>query len=334
MAATKGTGGRSGTRASVRDVAQLAGVSTQTVSRALNNSPQLREETRRRVLDAMAQLDYRPNNAARALGTSTTRTLGVVATDITLFGPSIAIAALAVAARAAGKWVATAYADAADDTSVDQAVTHVLDQGVDGLVLVAPHANTRAMLEKRARSLPVVVMYGGPDDFQASAAGLVVDHLVGLGHRRIARVGGPQDWLEESSRRAGHRAALANHGLPEGRMWSGDWSASSGAALAEEIAHAVRGSDGPTAIAAANDQMALGLIHGLLDLGINVPGEVSVTGFDDNPDAGFYRPSLTTVRLDIEGEARRCVSEIFTRDETVAPQPPSLVSRASTAPPN
>src|SRR5262245_52319559 len=94
-----GTTSRAGGRVGVRDVARLAGVSTQTVSRVLNNSASLREETRQRVLEAMAQLDYRPNNAARALGTATTRTLGVVATDVTLFGPTLAIAALATAAR-------------------------------------------------------------------------------------------------------------------------------------------------------------------------------------------------------------------------------------------
>src|SRR4051794_26362073 len=113
---------RRGGRIGVRDVAQLAGVSTQTVSRVLNNSPSLREQTRARVLDAMAELDYRPNNAARALGTATTRTLGVVATDVTLYGPALAVAALATAARDAGRWVATAYADATDEASVHSAL--------------------------------------------------------------------------------------------------------------------------------------------------------------------------------------------------------------------
>ena len=120
------------------------------MSRVLNDSPSLRAETRQRVLAAMAQLDYRPNNAARALGTSTTRTLGVVATDVTLYGPTVAIAALVTAAREADRWIATAYADAGDDASVEAAVVHVLGQGVDGIVLVAPHARTRDALLRRA----------------------------------------------------------------------------------------------------------------------------------------------------------------------------------------
>src|SRR6478735_3076538 len=187
---------RRGGRIGVRDVAQLAGVSTQTVSRVLNDSTSLREETRVRVLDAMAQLEYRPNNAARALGTATTRTLGVVATDVTLYGPALAVAALASAARDAGRWIATAYADATEAASVEAALSHVRGQGVDGIVLVAPHARTRDALLNHASGTPIVVMHGGPVDRQAEGASLVVDHLVGLGHRRIGRLGGPSDWLE------------------------------------------------------------------------------------------------------------------------------------------
>ena len=108
------------------------------------------------------QLDYRPNNAARSLGTARTRILGVVATDVTLFGPSAAIAALAGAARERGRWLSTAYADADDEESVDSAVSHVLGQGVDGIVLVAPHARTRDALLGRALDVPIVIMHGGP----------------------------------------------------------------------------------------------------------------------------------------------------------------------------
>ena len=315
----------------MREVARLAGVSTQTVSRVLNDSPNLREETRQRVLDAMAQVDYRPNNAARALGTATTRTLGVVATDVTLYGPTLAIAELAVAARESGRWIAAAYADATDTGSVDAAVSHVLGQGVDGLVLVAPHARTRDALLARRLDIPVVIMHGGRPDRQAEASGLVVDHLAGLGHRRVARVGGPVDWLEEASRREGYDAAAARHRLVSGPTWFGDWSAESGAALAPDVAAAVRADDGPTGIVVANDQMALGLIGGLAAHGVDVPRDASVAGFDDNDDAAYYRPPLTTVRLDVAGEARRCVAEVF-GEEPAPTEAPELVVRASTQP--
>jgi DNA-binding LacI/PurR family transcriptional regulator len=314
----------------VREVAALAGVSTQTVSRVLNDSPSLREHTRQRVLDAMAELDYRPNNAARALGTATTRTLGVIATDVTLYGPTVAMAALVTAARGAERWIATAYADAGDEASVEAAVAHVLGQGVDGIVLLAPHAHTRDALARRALGIPVVIMHGGDDDRQAEAERLVVEHLVSLGHRRIGRVGGPPDWIEESSRGAGFRAALEAHGLVRGPSWAGDWSAESGAGLAVEIAQAVRSRRRLTAVAVANDQMALGLISGLREHGIEVPADLSVAGFDDNPDAAFYRPALTTVRFDVAGEARRCVAAVFEPRAVVSTDPPVLVVREST----
>jgi DNA-binding LacI/PurR family transcriptional regulator len=324
------TSTRGGGRVGVRDVARLAGVSTQTVSRVLNNSASLREETRQRVLAAMVQLDYRPNNAARALGTATTRTLGVVATDVTLYGPTVAIAALAAATRDSGRWIAAAYADAADAASVDAAVDHVLGQGVDGIVLVAPHARTRDALVSRSLDLPVVIMHGGRPDRQAEGAALAVDHLVSLGHRRIGRVGGPADWLEEASRHEGFDRAMVAHGLAPAHSWSGDWSAESGAALAPEVAEAITAPGGPSGIVVANDQMALGLIAGLVQLGVDVPGRVSVVGFDDNPDAGYYRPALTSVRLDVTGEARRCVAEVFDAEHALATSPPVLVVRAST----
>ena len=323
---------RGGGRVGVRDVAQLAGVSTQTVSRVLNNSSSLRAETRQRVLEAMAQLDYRPNNAARALGTATTRTLGVVATDVTLYGPTLAIAALATAARAQGRWIASAYADATDAASLDAAVAHVLGQGVDGIVLVAAHARTRDALLGRQLGVPIVIMHGGEQDHQAEGSTTAVEHLVQLGHRRIGRLGGPQDWLEEVSRQTGFASALAAHGLVAGPGWTGDWSAESGAALAPDVAAAVRSPGGPTALAVANDQMALGLMAGLAQEGVEVPADLSVVGFDDNPDAAYYRPPLTSVRLDVAGEARRCVAVIFGEEEPGQTDAPLVVVRASTAP--
>ena len=325
---------RGGGRVGVREVAQLAGVSTQTVSRVLNGSESVREDTRHRVLDAMAQLDYRPNNAARSLGTARTRILGVVATDITLFGPSAAIAALAGAARERGRWLSTAYAEADDEESVDSAVSHILGQGVDGIVLVAPHARTRDSLLGRALDVPIVIMHGGPHDRQSEGESLVVEHLVELGHRRIGRLGGPADWIEESSRRVGFEAALTAHGLGPVASWVGDWSAEAGAAAAAEILAAARSPEGPTAIVVANDQMALGLMTSLRARGADVPRDLSVVGFDDNPDAAHYQPALTTVRLDLAGEARRCVAAVFGGDGSEEPGPPELVLRSSTRSPS
>jgi DNA-binding LacI/PurR family transcriptional regulator len=143
----------------------------------------------------------------------------------------------------------------------------------------------------------------------------------------------PDEWIEATARDDGAAAELVEAGLEPGPRWAADWTAAAAAALAPEIAAAVRAADGPTAIAVANDQMALGLMAGLQAAGLRVPDDVSVTGFDDNPDAAFYTPALTTVRLDLMGEARRGIGAVLAAGEQVPPRAPTLVVRDSTARP-
>ncbi|HEX5728084.1 LacI family DNA-binding transcriptional regulator [Microbacterium sp.] len=324
-----------GRRVGVREVARAAGVSTQTVSRVLNERAGIRAETRQRVLDAMAALDYRMNNAARALGTSRTRTIGIIASDASMYGPAVGILALEAAARAAGRWVTAAYADAGDAASVVDAARHLSAQGVDGIVVVAPHARTLSAVDSAGVGVPVVALHGpGAAELQRDAARIAVAHLVGEGHSRIAHLAGPEDWIEAVARAEGFASAASEQGLRTAGLWRGDWTAASGLAAAAEIAAAVRRAHGPTAVFVANDQMALGLIAGLADAGLSVPDDVSVVGVDDNPDAAYYRPALTTVRLDVAGEAARCIAEVVGADadaESAVPiAVPDLVIRAST----
>lgn len=313
-------------RTGMRDVADAAGVSTQTVSRVLNGYPGIRDATRERVLEAVAALDYRVNNAARALGTSLTRTVGVVASDAVLHGPSAGIAALERAARARGRWISTAYTDSDDPADIDAAVRRLLDQGVDGIVLVAAHGSTPL----EGYDVPLVPLYGESGIRQRSAAALVLDHLADLGHRRIVEVAGPADWREALARTGGVADAVARRGLVRDGRVEGDWSAASGSAVADVVADLVRA--GATAVAVANDQMALGLMAGLAARGLAVPEDVSVAGFDDNPDAAFYAPALTTVRLDVEGEAAEAVARVL-GENADPPADPVLVPRASTVRP-
>jgi DNA-binding LacI/PurR family transcriptional regulator len=319
-------------RVGVREVARAAGVSTQTVSRVINDHPGIRAETRERVLETMRTLDYRVNNAARALGTSRTRTIGILVSDASMYGPAVGILALEAAARAAGRWVTAAYADAGDEASVIEAARHLSAQGVDGIIVVAPHARTLTALGDAGIGLPVTSMHSiDRAALQREAAATAVAHLTELGHRRIAHLAGPDDWLEAVARAEGFDHALAERGLSSAGIWRGDWSAASGFAAADGIARAVRGAHPPTAVFAANDQMALGLIAGLVDAGVAVPGEVSVVGVDDNPDAAYYRPALTTVRLDIAGEAARCIADVLGLEAPAAPADPVLIRRASSA---
>lgn len=330
-------------RVGVRDVAALAGVSRQTVSRVLNDHPDVAAETTVRVQKAMADLGYRMNNAARALGTRRSHTLGVLASDALQYGPSRSIAAIEASARDAGYWVSAAFADSGDADAVAAAVDHLVAQGVEGIVVVAPHARTLQTLDALSIGIPVLTLHSaGLGAAGLGAAGVSVDHAAGArlavaaladaGHTRIAHLAGPEDWLEAESRARGFADELAERGLPQGAVIVGDWSARSG----YEAVAAVRAS-GVTAVFAANDQMALGLLSGLHEAGVSVPGEISVVGFDDLPDAAYYWPRLTTVRQDFEELARRVVAALTGRTDAaasdLAPIQPVLVARDSVAPP-
>jgi len=322
----------------VRDVAALAGVSRQTVSRVLNEHPEVAEETRERVLSAMAELGYRMNNAARALGTRRSRTLGVLASNAEQYGPSRSIAAIEASARAAGYWVSAAFAEAGDADAVVAAVDHLIAQGMDGIVVVAPHARTLEALNALRIDVPIVTLHSsgrgarGLSVDQAAGARLAVAELADAGHTRIAHLAGPADWLEAESRADGFAAELAARGLEPGPVIEGDWSAASGYAATVAIIDA-----GVTAVFCANDQMALGLLGGLHEAGVRVPRDISVVGFDDIPDAAYYWPQLTTVRQDFAELARRAVAVVIADADAAAsvldPVAPVLVRRDSVAPP-
>ena len=316
-------------RVGVREVAQRAGVSTQTVSRVINGSTSVRRETTDRVLAAMAELGFRANNAARALGTHLSRTIGVVASDATLYGPTVAISALEAAARERDRWIATAFVDAHDAGSVEAGSDWLVSQGVDGLIVVGPHEPTVDLLARVQRDVPVVAMHRGEGaTAHREGAALAVHHLLDLGHRRFVRIGGPTDWAEESARSRGYDHAVEERGADTVLRRHGDWSAAAGFAAAPDVVAAVH--RGATAVVVANDQMALGLIAGLAEHGTSVPADVSVVGFDDNPDAAFYRPSLTTVAVDMAGEARRCVGAALGDSRSPVANPPRLITRSST----
>lgn len=320
----------------MREVAARAGVSRQTVSRVLNDHPDVAPETQERVRGAMAELGYRMNNAARALGTRRSRTLGVLASDALQYGPSRSIAAIEASARGAGYWVSAAFADAGDSAAVVAAVDHLVAQGVEGIVVVAPHARTLAVLDDLRIDVPVITLHSaghgarGLSVDQTAGARLAVAALADAGHTRIAHLAGPADWLEAESRSDGFMAELAARNLEIGPVIEGDWSAGSGyAAIA-----AVRES-GVTAVFAANDQMALGLLSGLHEAGLAVPDDISVVGFDDIPDAAYYWPQLTTVRQDFEELARRAVAVVIgtVEPDSLVPILPELITRASVAAP-
>ncbi|MBF4572808.1 LacI family DNA-binding transcriptional regulator [Herbiconiux sp. VKM Ac-1786] len=321
--------------ASVFDVAKAAGVSHQTVSRVLNDHPSLRPVTRQKVLDAMRELDYRPNLAARALVTSRSRIIGILSTSSGEYGPASSIAAVEAAARARGYSVSIANADGVDQRSIDEALEHLVDLSAEGIVVIAPQLQVLSALSARSFRIPFVTLQtlrqvDGAELAldQVTGARLATAHLAELGHRRIGHLAGAVDWIDAVSRRAGFAAELETRGIAVGPVAAGDWSAPSGYRAGQELIAA-----GVTAVFSANDQMALGLLHAAHDAGLAVPRDLSVVGFDDTPEAAHYLPPLTTVRQDFAEAGRRALARLLDEDGTSPSAEPALVVRASTAPP-
>jgi DNA-binding LacI/PurR family transcriptional regulator len=322
------------------DVARLAGVSLQTVSRVINDSPHVRAETRDRVLDAMRKLEYQPNSVARALVTGRSRTLGVVSFDTTLYGPASTLLGIERAAHAAGYFVCIVSLEARDRASVTSAVGRLRNQGVDGIVVIAPQDSAAQTVLHLPSGVPIVAAEAGPGGHvplvqvdQVEGARLATQHLLELGHRTVWHVSGPRDWLEAQDRERGWRSTLEEAGAAAPPVLVGDWSPGSGYELGRRLA----GTEGVTAVFVANDQMALGVLRALHEAGRRVPGEISVAGFDDIPEAAYFMPPLTTVRQDFNEMGRRSLHLLLEQiergertpaRETVAP---ALIVRASTA---
>ena len=321
------------------DVARLAGVSHQTVSRVINNHPNTSPSTRAKVQRAIDQLGYRPNTAARALVRGRSGMVGIVTASGSYFGPRSAQHGVGSAARAAG--FAVASIDLADVTrdELSTAIDDLARIGVEGVVVVAGHDAAVDAARSRPSELPVVVVEGdlsrtplsvGVD--QVAGATAAVEHLIGLGHRRIVHVAGPADWAEARARVEGWRTAMSGAGLATQEPLVGDWSAASGF----EAGRVIAADPGVTAVFAGNDQMALGVLLALHEAGRRVPDDVSVVGFDDIPEAAFLTPPLTTVHQDFTDVGARAITVLMAaiHGESASPVPllsPPLVIRRSTA---
>jgi DNA-binding LacI/PurR family transcriptional regulator len=334
-------GDRRKQRVSMADVAQLAGVSSQTVSRVSNGHAGVVESTRRRVLAAMRELGYRPNSAARALRYGQFNTIGVILFGLSETGNSRTVEAIATHAAAEGYAITLIPVGAPTQDNVLGAFTRLGELAVDAVAVI----NEVHLLDANTVALPpgahVIVVdsdagdrYPVVDTDQADGARQAVRHLLDLGHHTVHHVAGPMESYAAERRASAWRRILQEAGRPVPPIERGDWSASSGYEAGLRLA----GVADCTAIFAANDQMALGVLRALHERGRAVPAEVSVVGFDDIPDAGSYLPPLTTVHQDFAEVGRRCVQALLAqiRDEPAGPGtdlvPTRLVVRASTGP--
>jgi DNA-binding LacI/PurR family transcriptional regulator len=332
---------RSRRRAVMADVAALAGVSHQTVSRVLNGADHVRPQTRERVLEAMRLLDYRPNAVARALVTGRSRTLGVVSFDTTLYGPASTLLGIERAAHAQGYYVSIVSMTSLDRDSLVEALARLHRQGVDGILVIAPLVEAVRALPTLRAEVPIVALEAGPEDAvpvvevdQEAGARAATEHLLALGHRCVHHLAGPASFQESIQRERGWRAALAEAGAQAPEPLAGDWSAASGYELGRRLLE----EHDPTAIFVANDQMALGVLRALHEAGRSLPHDLSVVGFDDIPEAAYFLPPLTTVRQDFTEMGERALHLVLAQlagdpAPTRVVVAPELVVRSSTAAP-
>ncbi|MEV6237612.1 LacI family DNA-binding transcriptional regulator [Lentzea sp. NPDC051838] len=324
------------------DVARLAGVSHQTVSRVLNDHPNVREQTRLRVRAAIKELGYRPNRAARALVTGRTQLIGVVAQNSTLYGPASLLSAFEEAAGEAGFAVSVGRVKELDRESIAAAVERHRDQRVAGIVVIAPNSSAADALADVPAGVPLVTVDGDPSRptplvtvDQAAGAFDATSHLLEAGHQTVWHVSGPADWFDAAGRVEGWRKALEAVGAEVPPVVTADWSAASGYRAGQMLSRMPE----VTAVFCSNDHLALGLLRALSERGRRVPHDVSVVGFDDVPEAAYFIPPLTTVRPDFGAVARETLGlllEQVSDGESARPRrtvAPMLVSRDSVAPP-
>ncbi|WP_146082414.1 LacI family DNA-binding transcriptional regulator [Rathayibacter sp. AY1C5] len=325
---------------SMADVARRANVSGQTVSRVSNGKQNVDGETRERVLEAMRALGYRPNSAARALRTGRFHSIGVIMFTLSSFGNMRTLDAIAIAAADAGYSITLIPVSHPTQGEVSVAFHRLSEEAVDGvIIIVEAHLLDEADIVLPP-DLPVVVVdsaggekYPVVDTDQMSGARQAVEHLLGLGHRTVHHIAGPDRSYSAERRHEAWESTLIERGAPVPEVLVGDWSTDSGYRLGKRLA----ADPEVTAIFAANDQMALGVLRALHEAGRAVPGEVSVAGFDDMQESASFWPPLTTVRQFFGDTGRRSVDILLRELESgertgVSLVPTRLIVRESTGP--
>ncbi|GAA4060913.1 LacI family DNA-binding transcriptional regulator [Streptomyces shaanxiensis] len=327
------------------DVARVAGVSSQTVSRVSNGFPGVTEETRRQVLAAMRELGYRPNSAARALKRGEFRTLGVITFSLSTMGNIRTLEAIATSAAQQGYAVTLLPVAVPTQDEVNGAFSRLGELAVDAVIVIMEIHLLDAATVSLPPGVQVVVAdsdagdrYTVVDTDQVGGARDAVRHLLDLGHDTVWHLAGPEDSFAAQRRANAWRTTLTDAGRGTPPLVRGDWSAESGYRAGLRLAD----QRDCTAVFAANDQMALGLLRALHERGRKVPEDISVVGFDDIAEAASFLPPLTTIHQDFAEVGRLCVEGVLSKIRRPAQDPAGqgttlvptrLVLRSSTAPP-
>ncbi|MGE5138426.1 MAG: LacI family DNA-binding transcriptional regulator [Rudaea sp.] len=303
----------------IKDVARLAGCSTKTVSRVINNQAEISDDTRARVQAAIAELGYRPNFLARSLVNRRTNTVAVVAWGIDLFGPSRTVVGIEHQADVLGYSLMLNLRCNPTDNEVDAVLELLAGRRVDGIIWAVPEVceNRKWVRPGRLESLPPMVLLsmaprpGLPVVAVNNLAGAMqaVQHLVNCGRNKIGIITGPLTWWEARERLAGWKQVLVRARLPSSTelVVEGDWSAASGERGMRALLAQERRLD---AVFACNDQMALGALGVLRASGRGIPEDMAIVGFDDIPEAAYFNPPLSTVHQPLDELGRAAVRRL------------------------
>lgn len=329
----------------IQDVARLAGVSTMTVSRVVNNSGYISQATRERVEQAIAQLGYVPNALARSLRFKRTKTLGLILSDIT--NPFFTTIARGVEDLAREHGFSVIFCNTDEDQGEEaEYISVLLQRQVDGVLLVPASADSASIAQLRARAVPVVVLDRRVEHAQADAvrcdseqgAYQLIQHLLGLGHRYIAILSGPPGVSTAAERLAGYRRALDEAGIPIAaqQVAYGEYTIEAGYWAAQQI---LSSAPAPTALFAANNLMALGAFRAARELGIQIPADLSLVTFDDLPQSLVMEAFFTVIAQPAYEIGQRAAELLLARlgGAESPPQtlllPTELIVRRSSAPP-
>lgn len=303
----------------IKQVAKSAGVSTQTVSRVINNRPDVAPETRQRVLEIIETLGYRPSQIARSLSQGHTRTLGVVGSGIEFYGTARILVGIEESATQLGYRLLLSLVNPPDTHNVEPILRDMLSRNVDGIIWHVPQVNNNhAWICNEVQHLetPVVFISTQPQagisiaDIDNRTGGrIATEHLIQQGYRHIGIITGPKQWYASEQRRLGWQDALltANMEVHEKMVVNGDWTSRSGEVCMHQLFDQFPEID---AVFAFNDPMALGAMQAALNTGRRIPHDLGVVGYDDVPDSAFYSPPLTTVGQDLFRLGQIAVQEL------------------------
>lgn len=330
----------------ISDVAACAGVSVSTVSRYLNNSSHLSEDSAKKIARAIEILDYRPSSIARGLKGSMLKLIAVLSSNTTLFGSATSIQGIEDEARSRGHSVMISKLDDPDSASLSKTVNAVLDVNPSGVVVLRYDEIAEKALALLPPCVPVVVIGGPPsEDFdqvslcEKDGGEALTDYLLALGHETIHHIQVPTR-TDGTSRSDGWVSSLKNHGRIAPEPLQCGWEAASARLCGHDLAK----NPEITAVFAGNDELAMGVIRGLEEAGRAVPEDVSVVGFDDHPLSDIWNPALTTYRQDFVRAGRAAVELLLERidaERSHSPLPArrvdvpgELIVRDSAAPPS